>query len=379
MAKAVQSIIPVLKRGSVLLLADDAGPEKRFYLICSAHDVTADRISFMVNHGRGVICAGVSEARIKELGLPPMSTRKQSAGVEFTVSVEARSGVTTGISAADRAVTLQTLANSRDARFDLVTPGHIFPMRAVSGGVLVRSDIAEAAVDLMTLAGLPPVAAICQCLDQNGDFLREDAAAALAHEQKISTIKVTDVIRYRLASETIVEKIAEASLPTTAAGNFHAVCFLSKTDRAEHLALVKGDLNEMDETGKQRPLLVRVQAEHRMGDLLGLDDSLGLSRIRDALKAIDERGRGVFVYVRHPRKGILADQIRQLSLGKPPMTAARELREYGIGAQILRALNVTRIELLTNSTTEITGVEAFNLEIVGRSAFQRSSDQEAAR
>lgn len=357
----------------MISLLDDGAPQPRLYLAAAASLTTDEMISRMVNEARGVICAGIAEARLKELGLSPMGPKNRHLGVDFSVSVEARQGVSTGISAADRAVTLQTLATTTAPKVDLVTPGHIFPIRAKSGGVLVRSDVAEAAVDLMTLAGLPPVATLCHCLDAGGQFPVPGALPELISRFGLPSLAVTDVIRYRLASESIVYPIASASLPTGLGGEFRAFCFVSRTDQAEHLALVKGDLSELDETGRQSPVLVRVQAEDRFADLLGLKNLMGQQRIRGALAKIKERGRGVFVYVRHPRKGALAQQAAALSGGameERPVTPAGELRETGIGAQILAELGVKRIALLTNSARDLSAVSAFNLELVDRVPFQ---------
>ena len=375
MSSLVTEALAQLKSGRLVLLLDEAPAARRYYLVGAAELVTADIISFIVNHARGVVCAAISEKRTKELGLPSMSPRRQTPAIDFAVSVEARSGVTTGISAADRANTLKTLAITKEPRIDLVTPGHIFPLRAKDGGVLVRSDIAEAAVDLMIMAGLSPVAVFSHCLSESGSFMEAPEAEELCKSFKIPVVGMTDLIRRRLASETIIEQIAEAKLPTEYAGEFDAYCYRSKIDQAEHLALVKGDLSETGVDSLQKPVLVRVQSEHRLGDLLGLQANFGLTRIREALAAIERRGRGVFVYVRHPRKGILAEQAQLFASDGKAAPAAQQLREYGIGAQMLRALNVKRIELLTNSATDIGGIEAFNLEIVGRVGFDSSAPQ----
>ena len=365
----LKSVSDHIRSGELLLLVDDVGSRRKAYFFCAAATVTPDQISYVVNHGRGVVCAAISEARVQELNLPPMVRTKGALGIDFTISVESRRGVTTGISASDRAQTLKTLATTKDSKLDLVTPGHIFPIRAKAGGVLVRSDIAEAAVDLLILAELSPVGMLSHCLDEQGELLSDQEVDALPDRLKLSAVSISDVIRFRLSSESIVEMVAEAKLPTSFGGEFRAFCFISRTDHAEHLALVKGDLSSLGADGKQEPVLARVQAENRFSDLLGLDSPPGLERIRAALRSIEARGRGVFVYVRHPRKGNLAEQAAALSRQQDFGGSAGELREHGIGAQILSELGVSRIELLTNSSRDIPGISAFNLEVVGRQPF----------
>ncbi len=324
-------------------------------------------VSVFVNEARAVVCAAMSEERVRELGLPMMAARGNADGFDFAVSVESRHGVTTGISSADRAKTLQTIAITNDAKREIVTPGHIFPLVARKGGVLVRSGIAEAAVDLMKLAECTPVAAICQCLTADGALVSHDEILRLHQQQGFPVATLAAIIRHRLATERLVERIARAQLPTQIAGEFAAHCFLSHIDQAEHLVLVKGDITE------DEPVLVRVQAEDRLGDLLGGDQGVGLERIRAALQVIERRGRGVFVYIRHPRRGVLERQVNrlrsgQLQEGQPEEsgTRAAELHEFGIGAQILKSLGVKKLILLSNSARPLKGLDAFGLELVSR-------------
>jgi len=359
----IETALKGLSSGSLIILIDDLAKQTQVLLLAPAENISEHQVRTMVNAGRGVVCAALSEQRAKELRLPPMFSKKQASGVDFTVSVEARQGVSTGISAADRAMTLRTLGKSKDAKLDLVTPGHIFPLRAKSGGLLVRNGIAEAAVDLLTLAGQAPVAAICHCLNESGELIAEKDSVDLAERLELPRIKISSLINFRLRSESIVEKIASAELPTGFAGNFHAHCFLSRIDNAEHLALVKGDIKPGE------AILVRVQAEHRFSDLLALHAASGRERIERALKKIEERGRGIFVYVRHPQKSAFVEEADAIANKSVSPSPGGELRENGIGAQILSALGVKRIELLTNSTREIPGIFAFNLEVVSRVPF----------
>lgn len=381
MSSSLSEIVTALKRGEMIVLLDDATPRQHLYLAAAASLTTEETITRMVNIGRGVICAAIAESRMRELGLPAMGPKNRHTGVDFTVSVEARKGVSTGISSADRAKTLQILATTTEPKLELVTPGHVFPIRAKSGGVLVRSDVAEAAVDLMQLAELPPVATIGHVLDEKGQFPTGEELATIVRALALPSIAVTDIIRERLSTESIIERIATAKLPTGYAGEFEAHCFISHIDGAEHLALVKGDLTKCDEQGLQVPVLVRVQAEDRFSDLLGMQSTLGLQRIRTALSLIASEGRGVFVYVRHPRKGILAEQAGTLSGGKkerPVENRAGALREHGIGAQILFELGVRRIALLTNSARDLSALDAFNLELVDRVPFAPLSGENIA-
>lgn len=375
----VSAAVRALAKGDSIVLLDRETPQPKSYLVQAASLITPDRVAVMVSESRSVICAAVSESRLRELGLPSMvpSGDIHQRGVEFSISVEARSGVTTGISAADRAQTLRTLACTTDSRRELVTPGHIFPVRAKNGGVLVRADAPEAATDLLVLGGLPPVAAMAVLLDEAGELLALPEVTARASERKIPVVAVTDVIAHRLAHEQILEPIARAKLPTTYGGMFDAVCFRSKTDGSEHLALVKGDINRRDASGKQLPLLVRVQSEQRFGDLLGFLATPGWRKIQGALRAIDREGRGVFVYIRHPRRGILMEQIRNLETAGPGGAAQVELREFGIGAQILQSLGVERIRLMSSGAKPAPALDAFNIEIVEQCPFNAFSDETA--
>lgn len=399
MEHTLSAAIGALKNGGIVLLIDDLISPHRAFLVAQAAAIDAAQVCTMVNLGRGVILAALPEERAQELRLPLMyPSAERSSRWDFTVSVESREGVSTGISAADRAQTLRTLARTTDSKRELVTPGHIFPVRSRTGGVLVRPDIAEASVDLLRLAAVPLTAAVSHCLTEDGRLLDEPAHAALAGSLGTAPVRLTEIVRHRLRTEPIVEEIARAQLPTAIAGEFVAVCFRSKIDGAEHFALVKGRIDEPDESGAQRPILVRVQAEQQLSDLLGLAPHDGSERMQGALQAIARAGRGVFVYIRHPRSGSLrlalsewrpdgpAGAIRTYesshemslraglaSLPAPPPEMA--LREHGVGAQILHALGVRRAVLMTNTARPLPGLEAFDLEIVRREPFPSPSDE----
>lgn len=361
MASAVKKVISDIKNNRLILLKDNLGPKIKGYLIAPALGINESNICTLVNEARGVIFAAISDSRAKELGLQPMIKEKRMVENGFTVSVEARKGVSTGISAADRAVTLNILATTKDPKLDLVTPGHIFPIHARKGGVLLFTDIAEAASDLMSLAGLPAVAAYSHCLNIKGEFQIEEELAQLTKKLNISVISILDIIKYRLSTETIVEKIAEASLPTKSAGSFRALCFKSQVDGNEHLALVKGEINQ------DEPILVRVHAENKFDDLFSLGNIEKNNKITNALEQIDRRGKGVFLYIRQSKSDYLAGEIKLLkSKTKTQGLLDIALRENGVGSQILSSLGIKLIELITGSSKDYLGLDAFNLKIVKR-------------
>lgn len=366
--QTIAKIKEQFKNGGAILLLDDLLSTPTCYLLASAAGVNAESVSKLVNLARGVIMAPCRDSHLKRLGLAPMSGRAETAGLDFSVSVEARSGVSTGISAADRATTLRCLALSQEFRRDLVSPGHIFPLRAKDGGVLVRSGIAEAAVDILSLCEQAAVGALIQCLNSKGENAEPSEIQALAERENLPQIKLSEIIQLRLQAEPIVELFAEAKLPSKYGGEFRSFCFRSKIDGAEHFALLKGDLALKDEQGKQLAVLARVQAEDPLGDLLAFSESKGLANLRAALNVIGAENRGVFVYVRHSRSGNVSERAQRLLQGpgkKGALSREAELREFGIGAQILSQLGAKRIRLLSNSQRGMSGLAAFNIEVVG--------------
>jgi 3,4-dihydroxy 2-butanone 4-phosphate synthase/GTP cyclohydrolase II len=380
----IDSALTALRSGGVVILEDDAAYPSSAYLICDAAAASPEIITLMARAARGVVAAAVSESRLRELGLAPMASRNSAYAPDFTVTVEARRGVTTGISAADRSATLKILASTTEPRFDLVKPGHIFPLRAKQGGVLVRTSVAEGAVDLLDLAagqsttttapGSKNVAAVCQCLDSSGELVKGEAIAELAKAEKLPLVSLSQIIQRRLSTETIIERIAEAQLPidlqTEKSGEFRAVCFRSQNDGAEHLALIRGEVEQTSDDSA--PILVRVQAENRLSDLLGTGGIGSKRRLHRALELISETGRGVLVYVRHPRQGLIRAQLAlqsQAAAGSavdgftPVLTS--QVREIGIGSQILTALGIRRVNLLTNSAWHSGSLAAFRLNVAG--------------
>lgn len=360
MKSSLAAALKSLKQNRSILLLDDAAGQCAGYLVCSAASVTPEQIAVMANHARGVVCAPLPESRIRDLGLPMMSRNQGGIAPDFTVSVEARQGVTTGISAADRAHTLKVLATTKHAKLDLVMPGHIFPLRAKNGGVLLKGAPAEAAVDLLNMAELPSTAVMTQCLAEDGGLPKEDQLLRTAKELGLESVRLSAIIAARLSSESILERVAESRLPTFEHGEFRAICFRSKTDGAEHLALVTGEIPPAD---TKKPVLVRVQAEHRLGDLLGGTEPGSRARLQASMKKIHENGHGALIYIRHPKSGRIRTQLLNA-----PNTAdnASQLRQLGVGAQILKNLGIQRIRLLSNSTREFTAAEAFGIEIVDK-------------
>ena len=369
--KLIKEVCEQIKRAQVIGLVDDIEPRPRHFFLHAASDCNIEEVCFLVNHARGVLFAATSEEHLAKLGLPMMSAEQKPEGLDLAMSVEARHGVSTGISAEDRVVTFRTLANTEDPKLDLVTPGHVFPLRARNGGVLVRTTPAEAAVDLMQISQLPPVASLAECINEQGEPLSAREFNVLVTENNLKSLKISDVIRYRMATEAIIEKIAHTKLPVKGLGVFDAISFRSTTDDAEHLALVYGDIK----TDENKPVPVRVQAQKGLVDLLGANGSR--EKIYKALNIIKDQQRGVFVYIRHPRKRQLRSQISVLN-NNPQNTTPKPknsenivayLRELGIGAQILKELGVSDIELLSDSNRKITGIEAFRLQITGHRAL----------
>ncbi len=359
--------ISELSKGNFVLLIDDLANQKSGYLVTPAKTITEAHICLMVNEGRSVICAALPEERVEELSLPTMSARRVRGAIDFTVSVEAREGVSTGICAADRARTLNILSTTKDPSSDIVTPGHIFPARAKKGGVLVRTSITEASIDLLKIGTDFTAAAFCHCLTKEGKIASLEELDNLSNKHKIPMLNFSEIINHQLVTQPIVKRITEAQLPTKYAGEFKAVCFVSENDNAEHLALIKGSPEEWEKNNE--PPLVRVQSEQRLFDLLGLDFSERRALIMGALKEINNVGKGIFVYVRNPRQEYIQAQVRQFT-SKHSTSKATQLREYGIGAQILSALGVSKAIILTRSGKSIPGISAFGVSTVDIRSFE---------
>ncbi len=367
---SIEDVLEDLKQGKMIILVDDEDRENEGDLTIAAEKVTPEAINFMAKNGRGLICLAMSPDIVEQLRLPLMVYQNLSPfKTAFTVSVEARSGVTTGISAADRAHTVLT-AVAKDAKpEDLVTPGHVFPLRARRGGVLFRTGQTEGSVDLARLAGLRPAAVICEVMNDDGTMARLPDLQRFAEKHGMKIASVADVIAYRMRNESFVHKAAETILPTPF-GEFKAMAFVNDIDDYQHLAMIKGEIDP------EKEVLVRVHSECLTGDVFGSYRCDCGEQLQKAMAMVQQEGLGVILYLQQEGRGIgLANKLKAYALqdqGLDTVEANEELgfkadlRDYGVGAQILVALGVRKMRLITNNPKKMIGLEGYGLKVTGR-------------
>ena len=364
----IEEAVEDIRNGKMIIIVDDEDRENEGDLVCAAEKVTPEIINFMATRGRGLICLPLTEARCDFLGLQPQTAENTSGfGTAFTVSIEAKEGVTTGISAADRAKTILTAVDPASKPTDLARPGHVFPLRAKRGGVLVRIGQTEASVDMARIAGLDPSAVICEIMNDDGTMARMPELEKFAEKHGLKIISVADLVRYRIEKETLVRKVVETDMPTEY-GTFRASIYENIMNGETHVALTMGEIKENE------PTLVRVQTENITFAMFGSQFGEASNAIKNTLKKISEAGSGVILYLRQREHNLdLIHQLQTYALMQANKTdfktAQRETgygrnRDYGIGAQILKDLGVGKIKLLTNHPPKITAIEAFDLEIV---------------
>ena len=351
---SAEELIEEARNGRMFILVDDEDRENEGDLVVPAQFATPDAINFMARHARGLICLALTRQRVEKLGLPLMSqqngTRHQTA---FTVSIEAREGVTTGISAADRAKTIAVAINPETTRDDITTPGHVFPLLAREGGTLVRAGHTEASVDIARKAGLAPAAVICEIMNDDGTMARLPDLVTFAQHHNLKLGTIADLIAHRRLTERLVRKVEESTYAHPAGGDWRAVVYANTVEYQEHLALVKGDVSGVE------PVMVRMHAVDLLDDMTGSPHWIAL---HNAMHMIGNAGRGILVLIREHRPTALAERVRLLAAGTP--RPQRELRDYGIGAQILLDLGVKNMILLTNRRRTVIGLEGYGLNIV---------------
>ncbi len=375
----VERCIEVIRRGGMIILVDDKDRENEGDLVIAAHACTPEQVNFMCREGRGLICLALTPERVSELRLPMMvPTDPGHMGTAFTVSIEARRGVTTGISAADRAQTIRVASDEQFGAADIVSPGHIFPLRAQPGGVLVRSGHTEGSIDLARLAGLRPAAVICEIMRDDGEMARMDDLEHFAQRHDLPILTIADLIGYRLQRELLVEEFAAAPLVSPLLGlrasdgwTIHS--YRSKVSpHSFYVALCKGDLHQAADG--QDSVLLRAQRAQILGDVFGLADDDSASRMRASIRQIERAGRGVFLYVlgQHwPPEPLLE---MPASVHAPSLKPAEAgFREFGLGAQVLRSLGIHRIRVLTNNPRKIVALSGFGIETLGALALEEDS------
>ncbi|MCP3887507.1 MAG: bifunctional 3,4-dihydroxy-2-butanone-4-phosphate synthase/GTP cyclohydrolase II [Desulfobulbaceae bacterium] len=379
---SIEEVVEDIKAGKMIILVDDEDRENEGDLYMAAESVDGSAINFMATHGRGLICLTLSGSLVDKLGLPMMVPKNTSPyGTGFTISIEAKTGVSTGISAADRARTVLAAVDPDAGPGDLVSPGHIFPLRARDGGVLVRAGQTEGSVDLSRLAGMTPAGVICEIMNEDGTMSRMGDLEKFSEKHGIKIATIADLVAYRLREDVLVKREVTARVPTEHAGGFNAVVYTNTVDDLEHIALVKGDIESAEQ------VLVRVHSECLTGDVFGSARCDCGLQLHAAMKMIDEAGTGIVLYMRQEGRGIgLINKLKAYCLqddeGVDTVEANHrlgfksDLRDYGIGAQILRDLGVSKMAILTNNPKKIVGLEGYGIEVVERLPLEMPASDE---
>lgn len=367
----IDEAIDDIAKGKMVILVDDEDRENEGDLCMAAEEVTPEAINFMARYGRGLICLSLTPERVEELKLPMMTEDNTSSfGTAFTVSIEAKKGVTTGISAADRATTIRTAIDPKARPEDLVRPGHVFPLRARPGGVLQRAGQTEGSVDLARLSGLYPAGVICEIMNDDGTMARVPELIEFARKQNLKVVTIKDLIKYRMRTELFVKRFVSVKMPTEYGGEFNAIAYTNEIDSNVYIALVKGEIRPEDE------VLVRVHSQCLTGEVFGSKRCDCGEQLHRAMEMIDREGKGVILYVRQEGRGIgLINKLKAYELQDKGLDTVEaniklgfkpDLRDYGIGAQILVDLGVRKMKLMTNNPKKIVGLEGYGLKVVER-------------